>query len=390
MKQSLPETPISLIRGGSFYWVQEKTHLIHPNQWNLSRRVFLAMGFSWLPLVVLTAMHGGIGPGGDLWALLRDYRVYSRVFMAIPLLFLGQIVMETHFREMAQHVLDANLVRVDDLPLFRRIMEKALRLRDAKLPEILAVVAVFLQIGYLLQSGRHHYASWVAEAGSNTPTPAGYYSLFVAHALFLGLLALALWKWVIWIVVLWGLSRIDLQLDSTDGDLRAGLGFLGEVPKAFVPFVLATSCVIGATWRSQVLAGNAPLGSLKLPAGLFAVLILLIFLLPLLLFTPKLIQEKKEGNLRYGSLRHLHSLQFRQKWIDDRNRQVEGLLGTPDVSSLADISASFKNVDDMAVYPFGKSAAIALLAALALPLIPALTATIPLKEVLKTLLEDLH
>ncbi len=59
-------------------------------------------------------------------------------------------------------------------------------------------------------------------------------------------------------------------------------------------------------------------------------------------------------------------------------------------SSLADISASFKSVDDMTICPFGKSAAIALLMALAFPMIPALTATIPLKEILKSLLEALH
>ncbi len=306
-------------------------HLIRPNQWNLSRRLLLAIAIAWLPLLILTTMRSGLSPGGDLWVLLTDYRVYARVFVAIPLLLLGQIVMETHFREMAQHFLDSNLVPVEDLPLFRKIMEKACRMRDAKLPEILAILAVFVEIGYLLQSGKLRFASWAVETGTNALTAAGYYYMFVAHVLFLSLVAIALWKWIIWIVVLWDISRIDLQLDATDGDLAAGLAFLGEVPKAFVPVVLAVSAVIGATWRFQVLAGNATLGSFRLPAGLLAVIALLIFLLPLLLFTPKLIKEKKEGNLKYGSLRHLHSLQFRKKWIGERNEHVEGLLGTADV-----------------------------------------------------------
>ncbi len=215
---------------------------------------------SGLPLLALALMHG------DLRALLSDYRVYARIFIAIPVLMLGQITMDSHFREMSQHFLDANLVRVGDLPLFRRVMEKARRLRDANSPEILIILAVYLQIAYFLQSGKLHYASWTVQAESNTPTLAGYYALFVSHALFLGLLALALWKWAIWIVVLWDLSHLDLQLDSTDGDLTAGLGFLGEVPKAFVPLVLALSAVIGATWRSQVLDGGAALGSFKLTA----------------------------------------------------------------------------------------------------------------------------
>jgi hypothetical protein len=305
------------------------------------------------------------------------------VFIGIPLLLLAQITMEARFRIMSQHFLDANLVRVKELPLFRKVMEKARRLRDAKLPEIVIVVAVYLQIGYFLESGKLHHGAWATVGGSNLLTPAGYYALFVAQALFLGLMALAFWKWVIWIVVLWDLSGLELQLDATDGDHRAGLGFLGEV-------VLAISVVIGATWRSQVLAGGATLMSYKLPAGLLAILVLLIFFLPLALFTPKLIREKKQGNLKYGSLQHLHSLQFRQKWIEERNEHVEELLGTPDVSSLADVSASFKNVEDMSVFPFKKNAAIALLVGLAVPMIPVLTAEIPLKELFKSLLQALH
>jgi hypothetical protein len=348
------------------------------------------IAIAWLPLLILAAVHRGDRSTSDLAVLLSDYRVYSRVLIGIPLLLIGQITMESQFREMSQHFLDANLVRIPDLPRFRKIMEKARRLRDAKLPEVLVLVGVYFQIGYLLEAGKLHYAPWAIDGASNIPTPAGYYALFVTQALFLGLLALAFWKWAIWIVVLWNLSRLDLQLDSTDGDLAAGLGFLGQVPKAFVPVVVAISAVIGATWRSQLLQGGASLESYRLPVALLAILILLVFFLPLFLFTPKLNTEKKTGNLKYGSLQHLHSLQFRQKWMEDRNKHVEELLGTPDVSSLADISSSFKNVEDMRVFPFKKSAAIGLLVGLALPMLPVLTVQIPFKELIKGLLEALH
>ena len=386
MNHTDTESSISLIRGGTFYRVQEKARLIQPNRWNLSIRLPLVIAIAWLPMLLLVATHGS----SDLYAFLTDYRVYARVFIAIPILLLGQITMESQFREMCQHFLDANLVRVSDLPRLQKILQKAVRLRDSKLPELLILVAVYLEIAYLLESGKLRNVSWAIDSVSGSFTPAGYYSLLVAHALFLGLLALAIWKWIIWILVLWDLSRLTLQLDATDGDLSAGLGFLGEVPKAFVPVVLAVSAVIGANWRYQILSENVPLLSLKFPAGVLAVIILAVFLLPLLLFTPKLIREKKEGGLKYGSLRHLHSLQFRSKWVDERNDHVESLLGTADVSSLADISASFKNVEEMSIFPFQKSGAIALLAGLVIPLIPALTAQIPLKEILKTLLDALH
>ena len=69
---------------------------------------------------------------------------------------------------------------------------------------------------------------------------------------------------------------------------------------------------------------------------------------------------------------------------------MEELLGTSDISSLADISSGFKNVEEMSVFAFRKGAAIALMVALAVPMIPAITSKIPFKELLKSLLEALH
>jgi hypothetical protein len=93
---------------------------------------------------------------------------------------------------------------------------------------------------------------------------------------------------------------------------------------------------------------------------------------------------------RYGSMQHLVSLQFRQKWTRRHNEHVEDLLAGPDVSSLADLSSAFKNVEQMLTYPFRKGTVIALLVALALPLIPVITTQIPLREVMKELFAAVH
>ncbi|HVH25488.1 MAG TPA: hypothetical protein VM818_01970 [Vicinamibacterales bacterium] len=289
VNEAADDIAISLIRGGSFYWVQEKFRLIRPGAWDLQRRLPFAVAITWLPLLVLAFTYGGLE---HLRAVLVDYRVYARVF--------------------------------------------------------------------------------------------------VGHAMFLGLVTVALWKWAIWVYVLHQISRLNLQLDATNGDRTGGLGFLGDVPRAFSPLVLAISAVIGGTWRAQVLAGQQTLDFLKWPAAFLVVLVLLIFLLPLGLFTPMLVREKREGNLKYGSLRHLHSLQFRRKWLGNRSEHVGELLGNPDVSSLADLSAAFENVDDMIAYPFRRSAVLALLAALALPMLPVVITQIPFKDLIRNLFSAMH
>jgi hypothetical protein len=40
------------------------------------------------------------------------------------MLLLAQVTMETRFRDMAQHFLDANIVRIDELSRYRHIMQK--------------------------------------------------------------------------------------------------------------------------------------------------------------------------------------------------------------------------------------------------------------------------
>jgi len=298
--------------------------------------------------------------------------------------------METRFREMVQHFLDANIIRIADLSRFHQIMQRTRRLRDAKLPEFLIIVAVYVQVGYLAESGRFNLATWAVDAASGSMTPAAYYSMLVTQALFLALLSIAAWKWLIWVDVLRQISRMPLQLDATNGDLAAGLGFLGDTPRAFVPVVLAVSAVIGAYWRAQVSTGQLTLELLKWPAGGYAVILLLIFFLPLALFTPALLREKRLGIRKYGSIQHLVSLQFRRKWTTQRNQHVEDLLGAPDVSSLADLSAAFKNVEQMTTYPFRKSSVVAFLLALAVPMIPVITTQIPLKEIMKGLFDAIH
>jgi hypothetical protein len=383
--ERIRQIPISLIRGGSFYRIEEKASLIHPRAWDLQRRVPAAIAIAWLPLLVLAAFHGGLP---DLRALLVDYRVHARVFVGIPMLLLAQVTMETRFRDMAQHFLDANIVRVDELSRFRHIMQKTRRLRDARLPDVIIIVGVYTQVAYFLQAGRLQFATWAVDA--NGLTPAGYYSLLVSQALFIALILIAAWKWIIWVYVLQRTSRMRLHLDATNGDLTAGLGFLSEVPRAFVPLVFGMSAVMAANWRSQVLTGQTTLDVLKWPAVVFVAIMLVVFFLPLAVFTPALVREKRVSTRHYGTMQHLVSLQFREKWTNRPNEQVARLLEGPDVSSLADLSAAFTNIERMRAFPFRKSTVIAFLIALALPMIPVLTTQIPLKEVMKQLLEAVH
>src|SRR5579862_8335042 len=128
---------VSLIRGGAFYRFQRAAHLIRINQWNVGRRIFIAGLVGWVPLLALTAMSGS---HASLVALLKDYRVFARVFIAVPLLIAGQKTIEERFRLIVRHFFDAELLRPEDLARFRAILTTVKKLNDGWFPE-LALIA---------------------------------------------------------------------------------------------------------------------------------------------------------------------------------------------------------------------------------------------------------
>jgi len=91
---------VSLIRGGPFYSAQVVTRLIHPDEWNLGRRLIFAVAIGWLPLILLTTLFQ---PAAVL-TLLRDYKITARMLIAVPVLLLGQTLMESRFQMIVRQV----------------------------------------------------------------------------------------------------------------------------------------------------------------------------------------------------------------------------------------------------------------------------------------------
>jgi hypothetical protein len=86
-------TEFSLVRGGPFYRLLQAVGLIHPQQWNLGRRITALLAIAWAPLVIITAISNRAG----LHSLLVDPRIYARLFVAIPALIVGEVLMDGYF-----------------------------------------------------------------------------------------------------------------------------------------------------------------------------------------------------------------------------------------------------------------------------------------------------
>src|SRR5260370_39446735 len=122
-----PSTParseVSFVRGGPFYQIQQKLGLIRPGHWNLGRRIAVLIAIGWLPIVLITAISNPAG----LHSLLTDYRVYSRMLIAVPVWLFGEMLMELRFRTVMAHIRQAGLLEAPDLEHIEGVIASLVR-----------------------------------------------------------------------------------------------------------------------------------------------------------------------------------------------------------------------------------------------------------------------
>jgi hypothetical protein len=377
----------SLIRGGPFYRIQQAARLIRPNEWNLVRRVSFAIGLGWLPLILITAFFNP----GSLVSLLKDYRVHSRMLIAVPVLLLGQLLLESRFRMVVAHIREADLLEPTDLARMADTIAKLRRLRDLLIPELAILLLVIVHTAVSFK-GRVDATPWLAQGtGSDLHlTEAGWYAVLVSATMFQFLLGLSLWKWFLWTLFAFRLSRFDLKLVSTHPDEHGGLGFLSETPVAFAPVAFAAATVIGATWRHEILHLGANPMTFKQPAIAFVVIIAVVALGPLAFFVPTLTALRRRGILEYGTLGQMHSTDFHQKWIRQRTGHEAEFLTAPESSTLADFGQSYEKLERLSPFAVNRGTLITLAISVVVPLLPAILAVVPLATILKTLIEALR
>jgi hypothetical protein len=378
---------ISFVRGGPFYRIQRAFGLIRPGQWNLGRRIAVFIAVGWLPLFVITAI---LNPRG-LDSLIRDYRVHSRMLIAVPALLIAEYLMELRFSMVMRHIRDAGLLDGADLALVDVTIATLVRIRDSFLPELTVILILVLHT-VISYKGLVDATPWLASGSAPDIhlTAAGRYAVLISVSIFQFLLGLALWKWLLWTFFAFKLSRRNLKLIPTHPDGHGGLGFLGLTASAFAPVAFAATAVIAATWRQEILHHRAHLMDFKFPTIALLVIVVLVAFGPLVFFVPRLSALRRKAILEYGILGQIHSSEFHEKWILHRVGHESEFLQAPDSSTLTDYGTSYEKIEQLQPFLADKGALYTLAASVAIPALPAIVAEIPIVVVLRDLLKALR
>jgi hypothetical protein len=391
MNQNQSANPLefSIINGGLFDQALNLAGLNKPDPKSLGLRLAALIVISWLPLLILSAKAGLLLGTTVQIPFLHDFVVHARFLIAVPLLVIAEIVIAPKGGLVIRHFFTSGLIPERDLPEFRRSIVDALRWKESYVAELIILIIVIVQ-----NTGRFEIvsssvlSSWHEVKGVEGMelTTAGWWNVCVSTPIFQFLLYRWLWRFFIWSNLLRRIAKLDLELYPTHPDHSGGLSFLGEGQSKFAVIILALSSVMAAAIANHVLYGGESLVSFKFMAAMFVVLILILFLGPLIVFTPKLIALKREGLLEYGALATSYVRSFDQKWLRGDNGQNEPLLGTGDIQSLADLSTSVENIGGMKAFPVGPGVVKGLVVAAVLPFLPLVATVIPLKDLLKQIM----
>ena len=371
----------SLALGGPLFQLFRKSHLTGDGLELLYRRLLAGFALGWIPLLVLSVFQPSLG--ADKLSFFHDIEVHVRFLVALPALITAELIVHHRLRPVVRAFLDRQLVLSDEMPVFRSVVQSAVRLRNSIALELCLILLVYTA-GLWIWGHRESLSSatWYAMPGGHwNLTPAGYWYVFVSIPMFQFILLRWYMRFFIWYRFLWQVSRMQLHLIATHPDRCAGLAFLGKSAYAFGPILFAQGALLAGVVATRILYGGATLLSLKFEIGGFVIFFLVIVLGPLLMFTPSMAAAKRRGLAEYGWLAQRYVEGFERRWVSGAPDFNE-VLGSADIQSLADMGNSYSVVREMRAVPFGLDDVYRLAAATATPLIPLLLTMFSPQELL--------
>jgi hypothetical protein len=382
-------TPVFLLtEGGPGAGFMRRLHLVHPQLGTGSgRTAVVLMGVTWLPLLLLSAVDG-LSLHGVTVPFLNDITAYVRFLVAVPLLVLADIPIGIRMRQVVNHFEAAHLIREDQLTRFRDTIVDALQFRDSRVAELVVLAFAYIAsynavLGFSFERG----GSWSQPVHGQGLSTAGYWFAFVALPILQFLIFRWVYRMVVWGRFLWKVSKLDLLLTPTHPDSAGGLAFLG---KSLIPFGLilfALSAAVSSAIAKNILFNGGKLADYQWSYAALFLLALLVFAGPLLIFVPKLLALKEQGQMEYGILGSEYTQEFHRKWIQKTAQADEPLLGTGDIQSLADLGNSFAIVKSMRIVPAAATDFIGLILPGLVPAVPLAATVMPVGQILTDLLK---
>ena len=335
----------------------------------------------WIPLLALTFYEFNFNTFYRLF--VRDVATHVRFLLALPLLLMARQAVNRSFNSMVETVYETKIVDDDNAKDFEKILNWVLKWKKAAIIDIILVLTVYLTL-YIRENETETaaiaYAPWLKKGDG--PSFAGWWYIVFS----LPVLQLIFYRWLytisLWIIFLFKMSRIKLNLSSLHADSAGGLGFLRYTQLSFFPVAFAFSTIAAGGLNNMLIFADASINEFKLLIISVLIFTLLIFVLPLLIFIPILAIVKKRYYLYYSHRAWLCARDY-ENMLNDYNEDREN---KPDSSWHIDLIGSFEKTSSMNPVLIDKTILIAFASAVVIPFIPVFAQEFPLKDLFLNLL----
>jgi len=379
----------SIILGGPLFQLLRRAHMTGDALELLRRRVAVLSLFAWLPLLLLSLLHGELFHGRAAVPFLLDVQVHARFLVAMPLLILAEYLVHKRLRPVAEEFLVRRLVRDEDRDRFNDLMRSAMLLRNSISAEVvmIAVIYAFGVPVLFREAATLGVTTWYADLTDAGPraTLAGLWYAFVSVPMFQFLLLRWYFRLLVWMRFLWGVSRIRLELSPLNADGMAGLSFLSRTVYAFVPLAMAHGALLAGTIANRVFYSGETLGDAKYEIALVVAFLFVLVFVPLTVFAVQVARAKRAGTAAMGRFAQRYAREFETTWLPNDMPAQASPLGSSDIQSLADLGGSFERMRATRVVPITRDAIVGLGIATLIPLAPLLLTVIPAEEIAKRL-----
>ena len=380
-------TATPLFEGGPLLSLQRWLGLSKDNDLHIGRTAALVVLIGWLPFVLLSLIQSVILRTDEITSLLWQVGAHARYLIAAPLLVVAESECGARLR-----VIVANFVKTEIVPKHERnhldaAVLSTRRWVNSTAGEIVVAVLAYLIVAATIWSTPiEQVPAWHR---SDTIVPfyslAGWWHMLVSLPLLLVLLLSWLTRFVLWVRLLWLISRLALRLVASHPDHAAGLGFVGHSVRAFSDVALAIAAIAAGYSAHMILVrGSLPTSQIVFDACLLLT-VAAMFAAPLLVFTPVMMTAWRHAASEYGALAAQMGITFEDKWLGQVRRLDNTALNQPDFSSTTDLYSVAANIYQMRLIPIDITSLEILGIVMLLPFVPVVLLIVPVNEILTDL-----
>lgn len=384
----LPAENYSFMEGGLFRKVQMKLGV----QNHQGLLAIAGICFAWLPLVVLAALDGTLYSGVSQ-PFLEDVAMHARILIAVPVLILIRNVIDIKTTAVTKYISQSLLETDVRQNLLSTKLPWLRKLACSSYTEIVLILIIVSSVVSVYQSGvfgglQGGATNWkfAGPPEQNSMSLAGKWAFYISIPFFQFLLLQWVWRYIVWMILLFHFSKLPLKLLPTHADRSGGLGIIILAQRSLSFIFMAGSLVISGQLLVHLTNSPDNIAMVQRVGIGYILLCVILLILPLLFFMGRLVKTKQLGLLRLSILGTDMSRTFEQEWLNDRPLEERIEEKHVDPSMAYDYASMYDLLQQLRIVPVTLRDVMGLALSLALPFIPIVFVYYSAAEVLQKII----